>query len=183
MVLYRRNRLPGGTFFFTLALADRSSSALIDHVDSLRAAFRVTRLERPFSLDALVVLPDHLHAILTLPKDDADFSGRWRRMKSLFSRYVVTAGTPLARNGKGEYALWQRRFWEHTIRDERDFGRHVNYIHYNPVKHGLVLRVGDWPYSSFHQYVRRGLLPEDWAGGGDEYRLRIGQGIRDAGLP
>jgi len=130
----------------------------------LRSAFRTTRVERPFTIDAIVVLPDHVHTIMALPPHDADFSGRWRRIKSLFTRGAVAAGTTAQRNRKGEYSLWQRRFWEHTIRDEDDFARHVDYIHFNPVKHGLVGRVRDWPYSSFHRYVQSGLLPEDWAG-------------------
>jgi REP-associated tyrosine transposase len=164
MVAYRRNFVPGGTFFFTVVLADRRSSLLIDRVDSLRTAFRVTRKERPFSVDAIVVLPDHLHAMLTLPSDDSDFSGRWRRIKSLFTRQAVARGFAGARNAKGEYQLWQRRFWEHTIRHEADFERHADYIHYNPVKHGLVSQVVDWRYSSFHRYVRQGILPMDWGG-------------------
>jgi len=164
MVGYRRNFVPGGTFFFTVALADRRSSTLVDYVDSLRAAFRVTRKERPFSVDAIVILPEHLHAMLTMPADDSDFPGRWRRIKSLFTRQVVTRGLSVARNEKGEYQLWQRRFWEHTIRNETDFARHADYIHYNPVKHGLVPQVLDWRYSSFHRYVRQGILPSDWGG-------------------
>jgi putative transposase len=101
---------------------------------------------------------------MTLPLDDADFSGRWRRIKGHFSSRLIAAGAPLKRHANGDLALWQRRFWEHTIRDDNDFARHVDYIHFNPVKHGLVSRVRDWPYSSFHVYVRQGLLPEDWAG-------------------
>jgi putative transposase len=163
MVHYRRNFVCGGTFFFTVTLTDRRSSALIDHIASLRLAFRMTRSERPFAIDAIVVLPDHLHTIMTLPSHDADFSGRWRRIKSLFARQVAR-GSPIKRNERGEYALWQRRFWEHTIRDEADFARHIDYIHYNPVKHGLTPRVVDWPHSSFHRYVRLGTLPKDWAG-------------------
>jgi putative transposase len=127
-------------------------------------AFRRTRRERPFSVEAIVVLPDHLHAILTLPDGDADYSGRWRRIKALFSRHMARSGAQLKPNRKGEYALWQRRFWEHTVRDDDDFERHVDYIHFNPVHHGLVSRVCDWPYSSFHAYLRRGVLPVDWGG-------------------
>jgi putative transposase len=163
MVRYRRNFVPGGTFFFTVTVADRRSSMLVEHIAALRAAFRVTRGERPFAIDAVVVLPDHLHTIMTLPLDDSDFSGRWRRIKSLFTRRIAAHDDTL-RNERGEYAVWQRRFWEHTVRDETDFARHVDYIHCNPVKHGLVSRVRDWPYSSFHRYVRQGLLPEDWGG-------------------
>jgi REP-associated tyrosine transposase len=168
MVRYRRNRVEGGTYFFTVTLADRQSTALIDHIGALRAAFRLARQERPFSIDAVVVLPDHLHAILTLPEGDADFAGRWRRIKGHFSTVLLTAGIAVNRNSNGELALWQRRYWEHTIRHEQDFLRHVDYIHYNPVKHGLVTRVRDWRYSSFHLDVRRGLLPEDWAGDLDD---------------
>ncbi len=175
MVQYRRNFVPGGTFFFTVTLVDRRSSALVEHIASLRAAFRATRSERPFTIDAIVVLPDHLHAIMTLPPDDCDFSGRWRRLKSVFTRRVVAAGVPIERNQKGEHTLWQRRFWEHTIRDDKDFARHVDYIHFNPVKHGLVTRVCDWPHSSFHRYVREGLLPEDWGGVVDDAKMDFGE--------
>jgi putative transposase len=164
MVRYRRNFVPGGTFFFKVTLADRRLSVLVDHVDLLRAAFRTARSERPFAIDAIVILPEHLHVIVTLPPDDFDYSGRWRRLKSHFTRHVVARGVAIEQNRKGEYALWQRRYWEHTIRDERDFARHFDYIHFNPVKHERVSRVCDWPHSSFHQYVRNGLLPEDWAG-------------------
>ena len=175
MVRYRRNFVPGGTYFFTVTLADRRSSALVEYIGSLRAAFRLTRNERPFMIDAIVVLPDHLHAIVTLPSGDSDFSGRWRRIKSAFSRRVVAAGVAAERNVKGEYTLWQRRFWEHTIRDDDDLARHVDYIHFNPMKHRLVSRVRDWPYSSFHLYVKRGLLPEDWAGTVDNVAVDFGE--------
>ncbi len=175
MVRYRRNFVAGGTYFFTVTLDDRTSSALVEHVGALRAAFRTARQERPFKIDAIVVLPDHLHAIWTLPVDDADFSSRWKRIKASFTRRLVVAGVPVARHSNGEYALWQRRFWEHTIRDERDFERHIDYVHFNPVKHGLVSRVGDWPHSSFHRYVRQGLLPSDWAGDVDEARMDFGE--------
>jgi putative transposase len=164
MVRYRRNFLPGGTYFFTVTLSDRRSAALVDHVGALRDAFRVARRERPFAVQAIVILPDHLHAIFTLPPDDADFSGRWRRIKGHFSSALIDKGAQLKRNANGDLALWQRRFWEHTIRNETDFARHVDYIHFNSVKHGLVSRVCDWPYSSFHRYVREKVLPQDWAG-------------------
>src|ERR1700730_9456652 len=164
MVAYRRNLVPGGTFFFTVVLEDRRSSLLTDKVAALRLAFRVVRGERPFKIDGIVILPDHLHTVIMLPEGDSDFSGRWRRIKSVFSRQVVAEGVPARQNRRGEYALWQRRFWEHTIRDETDFARHIDYIHYNPVKHGLVSRVSDWSHSSFHRYVRSSLLPEDWGG-------------------
>lgn len=164
MVRYRRNFVPGATYFFTVTLADRRSSALVDHVGALRQAFRICRHERPFSIDAIVVLPDHLHAVVTLPPGDSDFPGRWRRIKGHFSRQMIASGTPVMRRVNGDYALWQRRFWEHTIRDEGDLARHVDYVHFNPVKHGLVRRVADWPYSSFHRYAQQKLLDDDWAG-------------------
>jgi putative transposase len=164
MVRYRRNLVPSGTYFFTVTLADRRSSALVDRIDALRAAFRIARSKQPFVIDAVVVLPDHLHAIFTLPTGDSDFSGRWRRIKGHFSSRLIERGIAGARRPNGDLALWQRRFSEHTIRDDGDFERHVDYIHFNPVKHGLVSRVRDWPHSSFLQYVRQGLLPGDWAG-------------------
>jgi len=145
MVRYRRNFAPGGTFFFTVTLADRRDTTLVDRIVTLRDAFRVTRSERPFVLDAIVVLPDHLHAVMTLPPEDADFSGRWRRIKALFTHKAVRDGLSVPRNPRGEFALWQRRFWEHTVRDDTDFARHVDYIHFNPVKHGFVTRVSDSP--------------------------------------
>src|SRR5262249_37530548 len=145
-------------------LADRTSAALVNHVDSLRTAFRVARRERPFTIGAIVILPEHLHTIWTLPSGDFDFSGRWKRIKALFTHRLVAGGIQVQRHRNGEYALWQRRFWEHTIRSEWDFERHVDYVHFNPVRHKLAIRASDWPYSSFHAYVRRGLLPADWAG-------------------
>ena len=166
MVGYPRNVVPGGTFFFTVTLDDRRSSALVDHVTLLRAAFRKTRGERPFVVDAIVVLPDHLHAIMTLPPGDSDFSGRWRRIKSVFTRGVVAAGSTISRDHRGEYSLWQKRFWEHTIRDDRDFERCADYIHFNPVKHRLVSSPSDWPFSSLPRYIRAGVLASDWGGGG-----------------
>ena len=164
MVKYRRNFLPGGTFFFTVTLADRHSRLLVDYIGRLRNAFRAARLERPFTIEAIVILPEHLHAILTLPSGDADFAGRWRRIKGHFASALLDVSVELPRRPNGELALWQRRFWEHTIGDEIDFTRHVDYIHFNPVKHALVRRVADWPHSSFHRFVRQGALPEDWAG-------------------
>ena len=165
MVLYRRNRVPGGTYFFTVTLRDRSSDFLVRYIDSLRHAFRMTHRERPFLLEAIVILPDHLHTLWTLPAGDADYAGRWRALKSRFTQALQIQGVPLQADARGEYRLWQRRYWEHTIRDDEDRQHHVDYIHYNPVKHGLVNRVADWPYSSFHQFVKRGELPLDWAGG------------------
>ncbi len=163
MVLYRRSRIQGGTFFFTVTLAERRSRMLVEYTDLLREAFRVVRRERPFRIEAMVVLPDHLHTIWTLPQDDNDYPGRWRAIKGRFTRAARKRGVPLIPNAKGEYGLWARRYWEHTIRDDSDLQTHVDYIHYNPVKHGLVKRVADWPFSSFHRYVRLGWLGRDWA--------------------
>ncbi len=165
MTNYRRNRVPGACYFFTANLADRSQSLLVDHVDSLRSAFRYTLDRHPFTVDAMVVLPDHLHAVWTLPDGDGDFALRWRLIKTVFSRAIPrTERLSSSREAKGERGIWQRRYWEHTIREEADFSRHVDYIHINPVKHGLVGRVADWEFSSFHRYVKAGVLPVDWAG-------------------
>jgi putative transposase len=164
MVQYRRNLVPGGTYFFTVTLVNRRSSTPVEHIDALRAAFKKTRSEKPFEIDAIVILPEHLHAIITLPVGDADYAGRWQRLKGPFTRAVLKSGASILRDARGEYQLWERRFWEHTIRDDNDFERHVDYIHFNPVKHGHVQRAVDWPYSSFHRFVQRGVLPEDWAG-------------------
>ncbi len=149
MVNYRGNRVSGGTYFFTVTLADRRSRALTEHITLLREAFRRVRRERPFRTEAVVVLPDHLHAVWTLPRDDYDYPGRWRAIKSRFTHDVCTRGAPLSSNVKGGYDLWQRRYWEHTRRDENDLQKHVDYVHYDPVKHGLVTRVADWPFLPF----------------------------------
>lgn len=172
MVHYRRNRVAGATYFFTVTLADRRSRVLTDHVDILRGVFRRVRAARPFEMVVMVVMPEHLHTVWTLPEGDADYSGCWKAIKAGFTHELRRGGMELARNAKGEYDLWQRRFWEHTVRDEADLARHADYIHYNPVKHGLVERVKDWPWSSFHRYVRQGLLPEDWAAGPEDYVMQ-----------
>jgi len=165
MTSYRRNFARGGTYFFTVNLEDRRHTLLTDHIDHLRAAFRYTRTRHSFLVDAIVVLPEHLHAIWTLPDGDLDYATRWRLIKSTFSRALPT-GEVVSRSRfeRGERGIWQRRYWEHTLRDESDFARHVDYIHFNPVKHGHVSRVADWPYSSFHRMVRLGVFPEDWGG-------------------
>jgi putative transposase len=165
MTAYRRNFVPGGSYFFTVNLADRRARLLTDHIGLLRSAFRDTRTRHPFTIDAIVILPDHLHAIWTLPGKDQNFATRWRLIKSTFSRALPrTERISASRASKAERGIWQRRYWEHTLRDEQDFERHVNYIHINPVKHGHVSRVGDWPFTSFHRMVRLGIYPEDWAG-------------------
>ncbi|EWC39694.1 REP-associated tyrosine transposase [Stutzerimonas stutzeri] len=161
---YRRSRVPGGTWFFTVTLADRRSRLLVDEIARLRQAYGLTQRSRPFRTVAICILPDHLHAIWTLPEDDADFAGRWGLLKSSFSRQLPAAAPSPSKARKREKGLWQRRFWEHQIRDAADLQRHVEYIHFNPIKHGLVTRAADWPYSSFNRYVENGLLPHDWAG-------------------
>jgi putative transposase len=134
-----------------VTLRDRRSDLLVTQIDLLRAAVAETMRRAPFAVDAWVVLPEHMHCIWTLPPGDDDYSGRWREVKKFFSRRVP------------EERVWQPRFWEHTVRDERDYAVHVDYVHFNPVKHGLVERVADWRFSSFHRAVRRGEYPADWA--------------------
>ena len=129
MTNYRRNFVPGGAYFFTVNLADRRLRLLTEHIALLRAAFRETRARHPFAIEAVAVLPDHLHVVWTLPEGDADFSLRWRLIKSAFSRALADGERiSQSRAGKGERGIWQRRFWEHTLRDEDDFARHVDYI-------------------------------------------------------
>lgn len=169
MVQYRRNWLPGGSFFFTTALLDRRSRILTERIDLLREAFRFVRRQMPFQIHAVVILPDHLHTIWTLPVGDSDYAGRWKAIKSRFTRALKASGVPLIPDGKSGYQLWQPRYWEHTIRNEEDLQIHVDYIHFNPVKHGHVKEVVNWPYSSFHRYVRQGLLPGDWAGDSNRF--------------
>ncbi|MEM7088398.1 MAG: transposase [Pseudomonadota bacterium] len=167
---YRRVRIPGAKYFFTISLADRSSDLLVREVARLRTAFAVTQKERPFWCDAFVVLPDHLHAVWTLPPGDADYSTRWGAIKARFTRGVKAGGAmgcnPILRTSskiaKGDAGIWQRRFWEHTIRDERDYRNHLEYCWGNPVKHGLVAHPTDWPYSSIHRDIRAGRVDPEW---------------------
>ena len=162
---YRRAFVPGGCWFFTVNLMERRRSLLVDHIDALRESVAATRQKYPFDIDAVVVLPNHLHAVWTLPPGDAEFSTRWRLIKSHFTKASPKHERLSAvRKARGERSIWQRRFWEHLIRDEGDYARHVEYCYINPVKHGLVVRVRDWPHSSFHRDVRRGIFPIDWAG-------------------
>jgi putative transposase len=163
---YRRALVPGASWFFTVNLLQRrNSDLLIRHVDTLREAVRRVRHLHPFTINAWVVLPEHMHCVWTLPPGDADYSLRWRLIKTLFCRALpVDEYRSVVRLSRGERGIWQRRYWEHLIRDEDDYRRHVNYVHINPLKHGLVHRVQDWPYSSFHRDVRAGLYPADWAG-------------------
>src|SRR5581483_6024243 len=174
MPRYIRSFVPGGTFFFTVVLLDRRQGFLVDRIETLREAFAAVREKRPFTIDAAVVLPDHLHCIWTLPLGDANFSGRWHAIKAAFSRSMPKGERLSARRrAKGERGVWQRRFWEHTIRDERDFERHADYIHYNPVKHGHTRRVAAWPHSTFHRYVQNGVYAPDWDASDEVQKLDL----------
>ncbi len=169
MTSYRRARTPGASYFFTVALADRRQSLLTDHVDALRRVFAATQTERPFRCDAMVILPDHLHAVWTLPEGDADFSTRWRLIKSRFTMQVgLTGQRSPSKQAKRERGIWQRRFWEHRIRGAGDFDRHVRYCWANPVKHGYVAHPADWPFSSIHRDIRAGTVAAEWTGTADE---------------
>lgn len=156
MPSYIRPRIPGASVFFTVALANRSTRTLVDHRDALRDAVRATRAERPFRIDAWVVLPDHLHAVWTLPEGDADYSTRWRLIKTRFSRGLPVGTVRPSHAVRQERGIWQRRFWERHIRNERDFATHMQYCWFNPVKHGFVERPEDWPYSSVHRDMQLG---------------------------
>jgi len=169
---YRRNRVSGGTYFFTVNLLERKRSLLVEHIEELRKAIRNT-IKKKFHIDAWVVLPDHMHCIWTLPVDDADYSGRWREIKKAFSKSIPkTEYLSSTRTKRKERGIWQYRYWEHTIRDELDYKRHMDYFHYNPVKHGLVDIVQEWPYSSFHHLVKRGVYPQQW---GDDVDIEAGE--------
>ena len=150
---YRRLFIPGATYFFTVTLQDRRSALLIEQIELLRRSVRIVRDQLPFTIEAWVVLPEHLHCLWTLPEGDSDFPARWHRIKRRFSSGLWNRGV-----------IWQRGYWEHAIRDERDFAAHMDYIHFNPIKHGLVAHPADWPYSTFRNCVARGLYPPNWSG-------------------
>jgi putative transposase len=165
MPRYVRAQVAGGVFFFTVTLADRSSDILVRHVDRLRHIYASVQKRYPFETVAICVLPDHLHAIWSLPEADSNFPLRWSLIKAGFSRGLhgdrPRSASKIKRRERG---IWQRRYWEHAIRDDADLERHVDYIQFNPVKHGHVSQVCDWPHSSFHRYVAKGVLPKDWGG-------------------
>jgi putative transposase len=165
MRTYIRTKAKGGTYFFTVNLAERQNNdLLIANIALLREAFRVTKHHHPFIIDACVILPEHLHCIWQLPEGDNDFSTRWRLIKAHFSKNItLNERISNSRKRKKERGIWQRRFWEHLIRDEQDYQNHVDYIHYNPVKHGYVQHTIDWRYSSFHLWLKRGAYPMHWA--------------------
>lgn len=172
MATFRRSITPGATYFFTV-VTYRRRAVLTDPpcYRALREAFRRTKLNHPFDVEALVLLPDHLHCIWTLPPSDADYAMRWSLIKRFTSQSLRQALDPrvsASRRARGELGLWQRRFWEHQIRDDRDLVRHTDYIHWNPVKHGYVKQAKDWPHSTFHRLVRQGIYDVDWGGGSGE---------------
>ena len=162
MVNYRRSFVPGGTFFFTVTLKNRRSNLLIERIGLLKDAFNKVKEMHPFIMKAYVIMPEHLHMIWELPIGDANYSLRWKKIKALFTKSIIKAGLELSRTKHNECRLWQRRFWEHMIKDESDLENHVNYIHYNPIKHGLVEELRDWPHSLFHYYVQSGRICEGW---------------------
>ena len=166
---YRRSHAKGGTYFFTVVTYHRSPVFnRPEYINYLRGSIIEVRRKLPFNIDAWVLLPDHMHCIWTLPDQDRDYSRRWGLLKSGFSKRVKDLVSlekiSASRIKHHEASVWQRRFWEHQIRNEEDFNNHIDYIHYNPVKHGLVKRVQDWPYSTFHRYVKAGIYPADWCG-------------------
>ncbi|WP_308366195.1 MULTISPECIES: transposase [unclassified Microbulbifer] len=158
---YRRAYVPGACYFFTVVTGHRQP-LLVDHIDRLRKAFRQVHAKHSFEIQAVVVLPDHLHTIWKLPNNDLDYSTRWMKIKRIFSTGLPSTARTASQKSKREKGVWQRRFWEHLIRDEQDWGNHLDYIHYNPVKHGYVTRVKDWPYSSFHRLVEKRWYTKDW---------------------
>lgn len=168
MTNYRRSKIEGGTYFFTQVTHQRQPWLCTDTARPLlRAAFLKVREKYPFAIDAIVLLPDHLHCIWTLPPKDSDYATRWRLIKSDVTRQGASqlklqTNRSESRKKRGERNLWQRRFWEHLIRDDTDFEQHCDYIHYNPVKHGLCHRAAEWQYSSFHRYVAQGVYSIDW---------------------
>lgn len=172
---YRRARIAGGSYFFTVVTHERRG-ILTSRVArrALREAFAEVRRDRPFEIDAITLMPDHLHTVWTLPPGDDDFSTRWRRIKSLFTKRWLEAGggegpVSISREKHGERAVWQRRFYEHACRDATDWRRCINYTHVNPLKHGLVERVIDWPWSSFHRWRRLGEYGPDWGRAAEWY--------------
>ena len=166
---YRRAWHKGGTYFFTVnCLQRKNNDLLVRNIDLLREVIVKVKKAHPFTIHAWVVLPDHMHCVIELPEGDADFATRWMLIKMLFSRSLPKnerlSKTRIQRRERG---IWQRRYWEHLIKNEADYQAHMDYVHINPVKHGLVKQVKDWPYSTFHRLVAQGIYPHDWAGGMD----------------
>ncbi|MGH8497702.1 MAG: REP-associated tyrosine transposase [Methylococcales bacterium] len=169
MTDYRRFYTPGATWFFTVNLAERRANRLlVENIDGLRTAFRSVKARKPYPMNAVVILPDHLHCIWTLPPDDADYSTRWNRLKGHFSSRIDPGErVSKSRSKRRERGLWQRRFWAHLITDQNDLNNHIDTIHWNPVKRGWVENAADWPYSSFHKFVGLGVYPAGWGHSGE----------------
>jgi putative transposase len=166
---YRRHYRAGGSYFFTVVTHHRQKILLNEDIrTALRASVNEVRQTMPFKVEAWVLLPDHLHCIWTLPENDDNYSLRWLLIKRGVSKqcksYFDEKKQSKSRKSRHESTLWQRRFWEHHIRDEEDFERCMNYVHLNPVKHGYVKRPVDWLYSTFHRCVKRGIYEENWGG-------------------
>lgn len=163
---YRRVWQPGGTYFFTLVLAHRhGNDLLVRHIEALRKVVRHVRERHPFAIHAWVVLPEHLHCVIELPAGDQNFATRWLLIKAGFSKSIPPGEScSRSRQRRAERGIWQRRYWEHLIRDQDDFNAHVDYAHLNPLKHGLVSNLADWPYSTFHRMVAAGRYSPDFAG-------------------
>ena len=159
---YRRSYQPGGYYFFTVVTPERRGFLTSELArECLRNAWKKVRINYPFQLIAFCLLPDHIHCIWQLPEKDSDYSRRWAALKASFSKAYIEKGgiegqQNRSRNSKGEKAIWQRRFWEHLIRDEEDLKKHIDYIHYNPLKHGLVDNIDDWRWSTYSRYCRDG---------------------------
>jgi putative transposase len=165
MSRYRRLFRPGATYFFTVCLADRRSQLLTEDIAGLRTAYATTLSTMPVRTEAIVILPDHVHAIWTLPEGDSDFPNRWRMIKTEFSKsHAASDSASDSKLARGEKGVWQRRYWEHLIRDDAELAAHIAYCWGNPVKHGLAEKAVDWPYSSIHRDVRLGRVSADWAG-------------------
>ena len=171
MATYRRSHATGASWFFTVATYRRRPMLTRpDVLSALRHAITQTRERHPFEIVAWVVLPDHMHALWTLPETDGSYAMRWALIKRLTAQAVRDAMPPVtskSMQARGEIGLWQRRYWEHQIRDENDLHRHIDYIHFNPVKHGLVASTDQWSHSTFHRYVREGQLPANWMVGNE----------------
>jgi putative transposase len=176
MTEYRRFYQPNATWFFTVNLAERKNNRLlVDNIELLRECFRYVKQRKPYHVDAIVILPDHLHCIWTLLPDDNNYSVRWNMLKGRFSR-AIDKGERIStsRLNRRERGIWQRRFWVHLVTDQEDYNRHIDYIHWNPVKHGIVQHVIDWPHSSFHQFVEQGIYPAAWGYSGN-FEIEVGE--------
>ena len=166
---YRRDFTKGGLYFFTIALKDRSKDYLIRYIEEFRQAYKITQERYPFETVAICILPDHFHLLMQLPEKDDNYSVRIGLLKSQFTRLLPEHCRKISMSDQkqGDAGIWQRRFWEHLIRDDEDLANHWDYIYYNPVKHRYVTNVKDWEYSSFHRDVKLGIYPEDWGGNPD----------------